>query len=277
MAQGVAPDNFPATSAILDVRFISADGVGNIWIYDPNYGFFKMDAAGKLSLTWDGTGLTFTPDAMAVARDGTIYVTSRVGRRVWKRSNGTVSVVVGDGVPGSAGDRGLAVNARVFDPYGIAVNVSGDLFIADSAADRIRRVSNGVITTVAGTGSRGFSGDGGLATGATLWAPQLVATVPAGNLYIHDTGNGRIRKVSEGNISTIVGNGASTFGRVYPGGDDTRTSQPARSMTLWSISAIAADSAENLYARSSLVRSRCSERRSSSSAMTRAVTSRSRP
>ena len=88
---------------------------------------------------------------------------------------------------------------------------AGNLYIADSGNNRIRKVSNGVITTVAGNGTAGFSGDNGPATSAQLNYPQGVAVDSAGNLYIADTGNNRIRKVSNGVITTVAGNGTAGF------------------------------------------------------------------
>ena len=84
---------------------------------------------------------------------------------------------------------------------------AGNLYIADTVNNRIRKVSNGVITTVAGNGTCCFSGDNGPATSAQLYGPQGVAVDSAGNLYIADTGNNRIRKVSNGVITTVAGNG----------------------------------------------------------------------
>jgi len=87
--------------------------------------------------------------------------------------------------------------------------LAGNLYIADSSNDRIRKVSNGVLTTVVGTGTLGFAGDNGPATYAELSAPNGVAVDPAGNLYIADTGNNRIRKVTNGVITTVAGNGTA--------------------------------------------------------------------
>src|SRR5208337_2269787 len=98
------------------------------------------------------------------------------------------------------------------DPVGVAVDSAGNLYIADFANCRIRKVTNGVITTVAGNGTYGFSGDGGPATNAQLYEPLGVAVDSAGNLYIADTYNYRIRKVSNGVITTVAGGGTS-----YPG------------------------------------------------------------
>jgi enoyl-[acyl-carrier-protein] reductase (NADH) len=93
----------------------------------------------------------------------------------------------------------------------VAVDSGGNLYIADFGNNRVRKVSGGNITTVAGNGIGGFSGDGGLATTAELSAPFGVTVDPAGNLYIADFGNRRVRKVSGGNITTVAGNGIGGF------------------------------------------------------------------
>jgi uncharacterized protein (TIGR03437 family) len=122
-------------------------------------------------------------------------------------------------------------------PWGVAVDSAGNLYIADTGNDRVRKVSNGVLTTVAGNGTMGFSGDGGPATSAGLWAPTAVALDSSGNLYIADDDNYRVREVSNGVITTFAGNGTPGLG-----GDGG----PASSAQIgpWSL---AFDSADNLY------------------------------
>jgi sugar lactone lactonase YvrE len=121
----------------------------------------------------------------------------------------TISTVAGNGVAGDSGDGGPEINARMDDPNGIAVDAAGNLYIAEYLGQRVRKVAtNGIITTVAGTGVAGFSGDGGPATMAMLNGPSRVAVDTAGNLYISDPQNYRIRRVSpNGTITTFAGNG----------------------------------------------------------------------
>jgi hypothetical protein len=127
----------------------------------------------------------------------------------------TITTVAGTGTQGFSGDGGPATNAQLCVARGVAVDGSGNLFIADPANNRIRKVSaaTGIITTVAGTGTSGFSGDGGLATSALLAAPLSVAVDGSGNLYIADYFNLRIRKVSAatGIITTVAGTGMYGF------------------------------------------------------------------
>jgi len=104
-----------------------------------------------------------------------------------------------------SGDNGPAANAQFFQPQGVAIDSAGRLYIADTQNNCVRMIANGVITTVAGTGFQGFSGDNGPATSAQLATPLAVAVDPAGNLYIADVNNRRIRKVTGGVITTVAG------------------------------------------------------------------------
>ena len=126
---------------------------------------------------------------------------------------GTISTFAGNGTPGFSGDKGAATRASLSEPFGLAVDRAGNLYIADTSNHRIRKVdASGIIVTVAGSEIAGFSGDGGLATSARLNAPTGVAVDRAGNLYIADTYNNRIRKVNTaGIITTAAGNGEARF------------------------------------------------------------------
>jgi hypothetical protein len=136
-------------------------------------------------------------------------------------TTGVITTVAGTGAAGSGGDGGPATSAQLNGPYGVAVDVAGDLFIADTNNNRIREVNTaGTISTVAGNGTVGNGGDGGAATSAQLYHPFGVAVDSSGNIYIADTDNQRIRKVIGGTISTIAG-----AGRVgYSCADGTATS-----------------------------------------------------
>jgi len=112
-------------------------------------------------------------------------------------TSGTITTVAGNGTFGFSGDGGPATSAGLSFPLGVAVDAAGNLYIADSGNDRVRKVStSGTITTVAGIGGCGFSGDGGPATNASLSDPSGVAVDTAGNLYIADSANNRVRKVA---------------------------------------------------------------------------------
>src|SRR5207247_899789 len=122
---------------------------------------------------------------------------------------GIITTVAGDGSATFAGDGGAATSASLNGPFGVALDASGNLYVADLNNYRIRKVAaaTGIITTVAGNGSPAFAGDGGTATSASLDSPTGVALDASGNLYIADFGNQRIRKVAAatGIITTVAG------------------------------------------------------------------------
>jgi sugar lactone lactonase YvrE len=176
-------------------------------------------------------------DGVAVDSAGNLYVADTANSRIRKISNGVITTVAGNGTPGFSGDNGPATSARLFEPVGVAVDSAGNLYIADFRNSRVRRVSKGVITTVAGNGRGGFSGDNGPATSAQLVEPFGVAVDSADNLYIADGEDGRIRKVTNGVITTVAGNGTPGFS-----GDDG----PAITANLTCVG-VAVDRAGNLY------------------------------
>jgi sugar lactone lactonase YvrE len=182
------------------------------------------------------------PLGAAIASDGTVFYTA--GQSVYHLapSAGTVTLIAGLGLPGYSGDGGLATSAQLSNPIGVAVDTAGNVYIADSSNNVVRRVDalSGVITTVAGTGIQGYSGDGGAALSAQLFAPYGVAVDSAGNLYIADQGNEVIRRVdaASGTITTVAGNG--TQGYSGDGG-------PAGGAELNGCVGITVDAAGNLY------------------------------
>jgi sugar lactone lactonase YvrE len=154
------------------------------------------------------------PQGVAVDALGDVFIAD-YGNNVIREvmPDGIIRTVAGDGLAGFSGDGGPATSAKLDDPVAVAVDASGDLFIADYGNARIREVpSDGTIHTVAGTGVSGFSGDGGPATSAELGSPVDVAVDAAGDLFIADIGNQRIREVTpDGIIHTVAGDGLAGY------------------------------------------------------------------
>ncbi|TMB73578.1 MAG: hypothetical protein E6J52_11405, partial [Chloroflexi bacterium] len=234
---------------------MALDPAGNLYIADTaDHRIRKVTPGGTIS-TYAGSGnfgfsgdggpataaeLNFPRD-VALDPAGNLYIADSGNSRIRKVSpGGTISTYAGSGSRGFSGDGGPAAAAQLNNPVGMALDPAGNLYIADNANNRIRKVtSGGTISTYAGSGSFGFSGDGGPATDAQLGVPVGVALDPAGNLYIADHDNGRIRKVtSGGTISTYAGSGSR--GLSGDGG-------PATAAQLYSPHGVALDTAGNLY------------------------------
>ena len=183
--------------------------------------------------------LAYAVSALAIGPDHALYVVDD-GRCQKLSANGTITTLTGGPVLGYEGDDGPAIRAKLNMPGGIAVSPNGDIYIADTGNHRVRKISSkGVISTVAGNGVPDYSGDNGPAMAATLYRPAGIALDHRGNLYIADSGNHRIRKVStSGIISTVAGNGAAAYA-----GDDG----PAIEAALYYPSGIALDDHDNLY------------------------------
>jgi len=156
------------------------------------------------------------PSATVFDAAGNLYFVE-TGNHVVRKvtSAGVITTVAGNGVQGFSGDNGPATAAQLDSPAGLALDSSGDLFIADSHNHRIREVSSatGTIATIAGTGAPGFSGDGGPAIAATLDLPTALAFDSSGNLYLADSNNHRVRRIAAttGAITTVAGNGVEAF------------------------------------------------------------------
>jgi uncharacterized protein (TIGR03437 family) len=161
------------------------------------------------------------PTSIALDSKGNLYIADSANQRIRMISGSTITTVAGNGTVGYAGDNAAATSANLSTPSGVALDSSGNLYIADSVNNVIRKVSNGTITTFAGIQSQtgSYGGDGGLATNSFLNNPTAVICDAQGNLYIADNGNSLIRKVdTSGNINSYLG-ANSTQGRLnHPNG-----------------------------------------------------------
>ena len=211
-------------------RGIAFDKNGNLFIADTannrvrevvnaDQDMITAAGTGTASTTGDGgvaTNATLhTPAGVAVDGAGNLYISEQAGNVVRQvNPNGVITTVAGTGIAGPPGaETGVGINQNLSGPQGLAIDSSGALLIADSGNNRVRRLtSDGTITTIAGTGVSGYTGDGGPAVAATLRAPTGVYVDSAGNIYISDTSNYRIRRVDpSGNISTVAGNGSAGY------------------------------------------------------------------
>jgi sugar lactone lactonase YvrE len=231
--QGYYGDTGPATSAEFSYPYgVAVDSSGNIYIADVSNNRIRKvtvstgiitTVAGNGTAGYNGDSIAATsaelnnPYGVTVDTYGNLYIGDSSNERIRKvaASTGIITTVAGTGSFGYNGDNIAATSANLATPYGIALDSSGNIYIADQYNGRIRKVtvSTGIITTVAGTGAQGYSGDTGLATSAELNYPTGVAVDNVGNIYIADVNNSRIRKVtaSTGIITTFAGNGTQGY------------------------------------------------------------------
>jgi sugar lactone lactonase YvrE len=237
-AEDAKGDIFIADSGDNTIREITPDGVIHRFA---GTGIAGLGFAGPRSSGFPANLSSLDrPQATAVNAQGDVFVADSYNNRVVEVTpSGRVSAVAGDGKAGYSGDGRLAVFAQLNQPNGVAVDAQGNLYIADSANNVIRRVDakTGIISTVAGDfaadkasdGLGGFSGDGGPATSARLNDPQGVAVDGAGDLFIADTFNNAIREVTpDGTISTVV-NSAGANGAAPPAGGESSGAAPTAS------------------------------------------------
>jgi sugar lactone lactonase YvrE len=253
---GYSGDGGPALSAQLNgPNNVAVDTLGNVYIADSNNcRIMKVNTSGVVTGVAGNGQCSYSGDdgpatiaqigpalGLAVDSAGNLYISDTQNAVIRKVAlSGTITTVAGNGSYGYSGDGGAATSAELNGPNGVAVDGSGNLYIADSHNSRIRKVNTaGIITTVAGNGSEGYSGDGGAATSAQLCDPSGVALDAGGDLYIADSCNNRIREVVPGgNITTVAGTGS--IGYSGDGG-------AAAIAQLWNPEGVAVDTSGNLY------------------------------
>ncbi|MFD0352401.1 RICIN domain-containing protein [Streptomyces sp. NPDC127110] len=257
-AAGFKGDGGPAAASQLNCpREIAVDGADNLYIVDANnHRVRKVATDGTISTVAGNGAAGFAGDGgpataarlnlplgVAADRAGNLYIAEYHNNRVRKVTvDGVISTIAGNGTGGFKGDGGPAVAAQLNHPYSVAVAVdgTGDLYIADADNNRIRKVvADGTISTVAGTGVAGFGGDGGPAASAQLSFPVGLAVDSTGALLVTDYRNNRVRKITtDGRIGTVAGNGTAGFG-----GDDG----PPATARLNCPYAVAVDCVDTLY------------------------------
>lgn len=230
--QTLRNDRFCATQPCLaEPTDLALDSAGGLLVADrKGHRLWRLNVRSGAASILAGTGASgATPDGqpargsplqapagVAVGGDGTIYLSEQDGHRIRTISaDGILGTLAGTGSPGFSGDGGPAGAARLNRPAGLALG-GGFLYVADESNDRIRAVDlgSGKIRTVAGSGDRGYAGDGGPATGATLQLPEDVTVAPGGDLlYVADTQNHRVREVDlrSSTITTFAGTGSPDF------------------------------------------------------------------
>jgi uncharacterized protein (TIGR03437 family) len=256
-------DGGPATSASLFSPYsVAVDASGNLFIADEgNNRIRKVSASGIITtvagngpscagiacggFSGDGGAATAaslnSPYGVTVDASGNLFIADTENNRIRKvPADGMITTVAGDGPScgqssyncgGFSGDGGPATSASLFTPWGVTVDAFGDLFIADVSNSRIRKVSaSGIIMTVAGNGTGEFSGDGGPATSASLLAPTGIAVDASGDLFIADSGNERIRKVS---ASVTAAAPSINSGGIVPVDSTVATIQPGEWVSIY--------------------------------------------
>jgi uncharacterized protein (TIGR03437 family) len=202
-------DGGPATMARLNAPSgVAVDSNGNLWIADTANGRIRMvtTTSGQINFAAGG-GQLVTPNQIAFDPAGNLLISDAAGYRVreWTALAGNLFTVAGNGLLAPVEDGFPATATGLVTPGGVAVGANGTIYISDTGNHRVRRVISGVMITVAGNGAKGFNGDGP-GQAVSLNSPNGLCVDPAGNVYIADTGNNRIRAVSpDGVVKTIAG------------------------------------------------------------------------
>jgi trimeric autotransporter adhesin len=259
-SKGYSGDGGPATAAgLLEPEAVAADAAGNIYIADfHNERIRKVEPSGRIT-TFAGGGATdegdgipatssklFEPDGLTVDSTGSLYFAEGGTNKIRKVTPDGIIHNIGNAnsLPsGYSGDDGPASQAQFSAPAGLAVDRQNNLYIADRSNNRVRKIdTNGIVTTFAGNGQGGYSGDGGAATNAAISLPEALAFDSQGNLYIADWGNRVVRQVTPAGIITTVAGDVNIFPPTFSGDGG-----PATLASLIEPYGVAVDSSGNLY------------------------------
>jgi sugar lactone lactonase YvrE len=232
-AQGFSGDAGPATSATLDSpQGLALDNKNNLYLADThNHRIRRLALATGILTTVAGTGSPgfsgdaapatsaqlSLPTALALDTANNLYIADTGNHRIRRIDavTGIITTMAGTGTQGFSGDNALATNATIDSPTGLALDAANNLYLADTHNHRIRRIDavTGIITTIAGTGAQGFTGDTAVATSANLALPHGITLDATGNLYLADTANHLVRRIDAetGIITTVAGDGTQAF------------------------------------------------------------------
>jgi sugar lactone lactonase YvrE len=227
----------PATSAGIGPSVVALDNSGLLYFARPTA--YRIDSSGLLSYI-PNTEINFA-GGMAFDSSNNLFISDFSGNTVIKVTpTGNITSVAGTGSGGYSGDNGPAISAQIVEPSGIAVDSQGNVYIADSGNNRVRKVNpGGTITTIAGNGQYGYLGDGGPATNASFKGPSSVAVDSAGNVFVSDYNNCVLRRIDpSGIVATIAGTGQC--GDAGDGG-------PAASASISRPYGVAVDSSGRIY------------------------------
>jgi sugar lactone lactonase YvrE len=224
---GYSGDNGAGLNATLNSPFgVAVDGSGNIYIADSNNGVVReVDGSTGIITTLSATKALTLPSALALDHNGNLFIADPPAEVVWELSGGAMKIVAGNGKAGFSGNGGPATQAELNHPFGVAVDGNDNLFIADTANNRVRCVIGtaggcnnasdpvGTIIPYAYNGQTKFGGDGGSALKASRWLPKELALDQAGNLFIGGGNDAVVQRVdtSTGLIITVAGIDTETY------------------------------------------------------------------